>query len=162
MKSVILLSSILLSTLAFADISEEHQKNCETAEVKEMMGESGSCRIVVAPKQFTGTGVCYGKIFEVYNCQLAYSSQPNFTGLHLACGNNPKDLVIDQFMEGSSMAYNVATLIKDSEGNTSIQNDKEEYKIISNSAVKIILGQNPQVSIRFSNGEVSLSEVRCQ
>ncbi|WPU65696.1 hypothetical protein [Peredibacter starrii] len=161
MKFALIIFSTLLSTLAFADLAEMHQQKCETAEVKELMGENGSCRIVAAPKKFTASGTCTGTFMEMFPCKVTYIAEDSISALSITCGD-PSNPVMSQEMRANSLGYNIAALIKDSEGKTIIQNDETEYKSIQSNALKVVLDNNTiNIALTFQAGDINLTNVSC-
>ena len=161
LKLALIIISTLLSTLAFADLAELHQRNCETPEVKELMGEKGSCRIVAAPKKFTASGTCTGTFMEMFPCKVTYIAEESISALSITCGD-PTNPVMSQEMKANSLGYNIATLIKDSEGKTIIQNDETDYKNIQSNALNVaIINDAISIALTFPSGDINLSNVSC-
>lgn len=159
MKFTLIVLSLLFSTLAQADLAQAHQRNCETPEVKNLVSQGGSCRIVIAPKKFSKPVSCMGKFLEMYVCRVTFAS-----GLmNMTCGADLNTPAINQDMEAEGLSYNVATILKSAGGREVILHDELEYGLISNSALSVLLvGKEASITLRFEQSQVSLTEVVCQ
>lgn len=161
MKFALIVLTALLSTFAHADLAEVHQKNCQKSDVKELMGETGSCRIVVAPTKYTGSGSCTGTFMDI-PCHVSYIAEESISALSVTCGLDPKNPVMSQDMKATGTRYNVATMIKTSEGKDIIQNDENSYKVISSTALRFsIIGDTTTIALLFPAGDAYLNDVSC-
>jgi len=165
--TLLALSLVLASTLAHADLSEKFQANCSTPENLKLIGATGSCRIVVAPKKIEKQGVCVGTFMGSLPCVVSYISVKEGAAMNLTCGTDPKAPVIDQDMGAEAVGYNVATLIKKADGQDVVQNDKTEYSEISSNMVSVslsesVLGVSGAVVIQLQMGAVALTNVTCK
>jgi hypothetical protein len=164
------LSLALLSSLAHADLALEHQKECETEEVKSLMGKSGSCRIVVAPKKIEKQGYCAGILMESLPCVVSYISIKEGAAMNLTCGTDPDDPLINQNMPLEALGYNLALMIKNFNGDDVIRNDKNEYSLFSNDLVNMLVVESSRdgvavktggISMILETGPVALTNVTC-
>lgn len=159
MKFTLIALSLLFSTLAQADLAQVHQRNCETLEAKNLVSQGGSCRIVIAPKKFSKSVMCMGKFLEMYVCRVTFASGI----LNMTCGVDLNTPVMNQDMEAEGLSYNVATILKNAGGREVILHDEVEYGLISNSALSILMvGKDADITLRFEQSQVSLTEVVCQ
>jgi hypothetical protein len=168
--SLLALTIALVSSLAHADLAQEHQKECETAEVKSLMGTTGSCRIVVAPKRIEKQGYCVGTFMGSLPCVVSYISVKAGAAMNLTCGTNAKAPVIDQDMGMEALGYNLALMIKKFNSQDVIHNDRNDYSLFSNSMVNMLVIESSEagvpvqtgaISINLQTGPVSLSNVKC-
>lgn len=166
-QTLIALTLVLASTVAHADLAEKFQANCSTPENQKLIGATGSCRIIVAPKKIERQGVCVGTFMGSLPCVVRYISVKEGAAMNLTCGTDPKAPVIDQDMAAEAIGFNVATLIKKADGQDVVQNDKTEYAQISNNMVEVGLSENAlgttgSVLITLQMGQVALTNVTCQ
>lgn len=168
MKHTLLaLSLVLASTLAHADLAEKFQANCSTPENLKLIGATGSCRIIVAPKKIEKQGVCVGTFMGSLPCVVSYISVKEGAAMNLTCGTDPKAPVIDQDMGAEAVGFNVATLIKKADGQDVVQNDKTEYSQIASNMVEVTmstnaLGTTGSVTLQLQMGAVALTNVSCR
>lgn len=165
--TLIALSLVLASTLAHADLAEKFQANCSTTENLKLIGATGSCRIVVAPKKIEKQGVCVGTFMTSLPCVVSYISVKEGAAMNLTCGTDPKAPVIDQDMAAEAVGFNVATLIKKADGQDVVQNDKSEYSQISSNMLDLTLtesalGITGSIIISLQMGQVALTNVTCR
>src|SRR5687768_4503692 len=94
-KTILTLISILAlsSTLVFAetdtDPAEELQAaRCESEEALELMGEGGTCRLLVAENHVKSKkGYCVGQSLLDYTCEINFESKDNGDAtVKLKCG----------------------------------------------------------------------------
>lgn len=166
-NTLIALSLVLASTLAHADLAEKFQANCSTPENLKLIGATGSCRIVVAPKKIEKQGICVGTFMGSLPCAVSYISVKEGAAMNLTCGTDPKAPVIDQDMNAEAVGFNVATLIKKADGQDVVQNDKTEYSEISSNMVSVSLIDaagitTGAVTIQLQMGAVQLTNVTCR
>lgn len=155
--SLLALSLVFASTLAHADLAEKFQENCNTAEVKALTGATGSCRIIVAPKKIERQGYCLGTFMGSLPCVVSYIAVAEGAAMNLTCGTDPNAPVINQDMEAEAIGYNVATLIKKVDGQDVVQNDKNDYKQISNRMVAISMVDSVDNGVNTTTGSVLLT-----
>lgn len=166
-NTLIALSLVLASTVAHADLAEKFQANCSTPENLKLIGATGSCRIVVAPKKIEKQGVCVGTFMGSLPCVVSYISVKEGAAMNLTCGTDPKAPVIDQDMGAEAVGFSVATLIKKADGQDVVQNDKSEYSQISSNMLEVTLtdtalGTTGAVTISLQMGQVALTNVTCR
>lgn len=133
---------LILFTLAFffstqfakAELGESLQSTCETAETKALVGQNGSCRVVVAPKKVERSGFCRGKLLMNFSCDIFYSIGPGVSEVSLACGqayeSNPATV-----LPATATGFNAATFITSNDGVTEVKNDPNEYLHIKNDLI---------------------------
>src|SRR5690606_6740044 len=109
--TLIALSLALVSSLAHADLAEDHAKNCQTSEAISLAGKTGSCRVVVAPKKIETQGFCVGTLLGALPCGVTYISIKEGALINLTCGTDASNPTIDEDMLSEAIGYNVATLI---------------------------------------------------
>ncbi|WP_408098635.1 hypothetical protein ACJVC5_06910 [Peredibacter sp. HCB2-198] len=163
MKLALIVLTALLSTFAHADLAEVHQKNCQKSDVKELMGETGSCRIVVAPTKYTGSesGSCTGTFMDI-PCSVSYITEESISALNITCGLDPRNPMMSQDMKATGSSYNVATIIKTSEGKDIIQNDETNYNVVSSNSLRLtITGETTTIALLFPAGDSYLNDVHC-
>lgn len=170
-QSLLALTLILASSVAFADVAEKHQKNCESVEAKSLMGATGSCRVIIAPKKIEKQGVCIGTFMGSLPCVVTFIAVTEGSAMNLTCGADPKAPVINQDMEAEAAGYNVATLIRKADGQDVVLNDKSEYSMFSNRMVDVsivdsvangIAVSTGSVLLSLQSGQVALSNVTCK
>jgi hypothetical protein len=170
-QSLLALSLVLVSSVAFADPSEKHQKNCETPEAKSLMGTTGSCRIILAAKKIEKQGVCIGTFMGSLPCAVSYVAVPEGAAMNLTCGTDANAPVINQDMEAESAGYNVATLIRKADGQDVVVNDKNEYSLFTNRMLDVSIMDTTVAGVKVStatillslqSGQVALSNVTCK
>lgn len=169
--SLLALTLALVSSVSLADPVLKHQKNCETPEVKAMMGTTGSCRIVLATKKIEKQGACVGTFMGSLPCIVTFIAVKQGAALNLTCGTDMNAPVINQDMEAEASGYNVATLIRQADGQDVVQNDKNDYSMFSNRMMDVtimdtILGGVPlstgTVVLSLQSGQVPLTNVTCR
>lgn len=156
-QSLLALSLILVSSVSFADIAENHQKNCETPEAKKLMGTTGSCRIVIAPKKIEKQGLCTGTFMGSLPCAVTFIAVKEGAAMNLTCGTDANAPVINQDMEAEASGYNVATLIRKADGQDVVQTDKNAYTMFTNRMVDVSIVDSVVNGVAVSTGSVSLS-----
>ncbi len=156
-QSLIALALVLVSSVSLADVAEIHQKNCETPEAKKLMGATGSCRIVLAPKKIEKQGMCTGTFMGSLPCAVTFVAVPEGAAMNLTCGTDANAPVINQDMEAEASGYNVATLIRKADGQDVVQNDKNEYSMFSNRMVDVSIVDSMVNGVAVSTGTVLLS-----
>ena len=162
LKLSLILLSVFISTFAYADLAEFHQKNCDAPEAKKFIGTNGSCRIVIAPKALETMGQCTGNVFGDTPCTVTYVSNKGGAAMNLTCGEDLKNPVINQDMDAKGVSYNVATILTKENQKETIVNDKNDYKIVSNPALKVILvGTDASIILSLENGSVPFTDVKC-
>lgn len=169
--SLLAFSLLALSSVAFADLGEMHAQNCETPAVKSMIGSTGSCRVVIAPKKIEKQGVCTGVFGNSLPCTVTFISNSSVSGLNLTCGNDPKTPVINQDMEAEATGYSVATLIRKADGQDVVVNDENEYSFFTNRMIDVYVVESESngvattsgnIVLSLQSGAVSLSNVTCR
>ena len=161
--SLFAIAALLLSSVAMADLGEKHQKNCETPEVKSLVGEAGSCRIVVTPKKLEKRGVCVGLFMGALPCYVSYISVPEGAAMNLTCGNDLNNPDLNQDMSAEGTSYNVATLIRTNSGETVVKHDASTYEMVASGIVSVLLDPvSPEITIQLQTGPVSLTNTFCQ
>lgn len=156
-QSLLVLTLVLASSVAFADPSEKHQKNCETPEAKSLMGATGSCRIVVAAKKIEKQGVCVGTFMGSLPCVVSFIAVPEGAAMNLTCGTDMNAPVINQDMQAEAAGYNVATLIRKADGQDVVQNDKNDYSLFTNRMVDVSITDTVIAGVKVSTGTILLS-----
>lgn len=155
--------ALLVSSVALADLAERHQKNCETDEVKSLVGQNGSCRIVIAQKKLEKRGLCFGIFMGSLPCYVSYLSVKEGAAMNLTCGTDIDNPTINQDMAAEAAAYDVATLISTNDGKTVVKNDASDYSIVASNMLSIFpAATNPEIVINLQSGPVSLTDVVCQ
>lgn len=162
----LIISTLIISASTFADLGEDHAKNCELTSVKKLMGNKGSCRVVIAPKKIKKSGSCTGTFQKTMSCTISFDSESKDVGMNLKCGD-AEDPVINQDMEAEFIGYNVTTLVKNSEGKDIIVQDKTNYSLISNRMITISLNESDEnssskVLIDLDAGSVELEDLSCK
>lgn len=170
--SLFILSLLSLSSLAQAqseNILKPFLKECETSEVKNIVGETGSCRIIVVPKgKFAPKkGVCIGTFMGVLPCVVNYYAAYGSGAVGLTCGTDPMDLSIDEAFQAETANFNVATIINGATGQDLILDNKFNYTSLSSRKLNVLLAESSQdvqakVEINLGSSIVELSEVTCQ
>ena len=167
---LIALSLALVSSLAHADLAEDHAKNCQTSEVKSLAGKTGSCRVVIAPKKIETQGFCVGKLMGALPCGVTFIAIKEGAFVNLTCGTNPDAPSINEDMMAEAIGYNVATLISKENSRDVVLNDSNEYALISNRLIDIRLTQSnvngitnktATIGISLQAGVVQLQNVTC-
>lgn len=156
-QSLLFLALALASSVAFADPAEKLQKNCETPEVKSLMGATGSCRVIVAVKKVKKEGVCAGTLMGSLPCVVTYFSVSAGAAMNITCGPDATFPVINQDMEAEAAGYNVAILIKKADGQDVVLNDKNEYSMITNRMVDVSIVDTVVAGVQVSRGLILLS-----
>lgn len=159
--SLLVVIALLMSSIALADLGEFHQKNCETDEVKGLMGGKGSCRIVIAPKKLVNQGSCMGMFMNSLPCYVTYIAAAEGAAMNLTCGTNLNDPQINQDLAATATSYNVATLINSNDGKTIVKNDPKEYGFLSGGFLTVVLGETPEIIIELQTGPATLTNVVC-
>lgn len=161
--SLVAFSLLVFGLTAKADLGETHQGNCETPEVKSLMGETGTCRIVITRKPVKKMGVCSGMFAGKLPCHVTYFSTIAGSGMNLTCGEDLGNPAINQDMPAEAVGYNVASIVTTKEGKTIVQNDSTEYSYFASSMLMLRpLRRNAQILIQLEQGPVALTGVRCQ
>lgn len=149
-RLILALVVALTSSLAFADLATELQKkNCSN--------ETGSCRVIVAPKKIEKQGYCIGMFMDKLPCIVSYISVKEGAAMNLTCGTDPKKPVLNQDMPAEALGYNVATLITISDGQDIVKNDPNEYLMISNRMVDVSIVSSDDNGVVTTTGKVVLS-----
>lgn len=163
LKLTLILLSALISTFAYADLAEMHQQNCESEEAKQLMGGTGSCRIVIALKPLISAGRCTGTVFGTIPCIVTYiSSNSAGASINLTCGEDISNPMINQDMDAKGRSYNVATIFTKPDQKETIINDGNDYKLVSSSALSLMLiGTSASIVMSLENGNVPFSNVNC-
>ena len=153
----------LTSSFAFADLATDLQrKNCAT--------ETGSCRVIVAPKKIEKQGYCVGLFMGQTPCVVSYISVKEGAAMNLTCGADPKNPILDQDMPAEVLGYNVATLISKVDGQDIVKNDPSDYIMISNRMVEVmitsldnngVITSSGQIQLSLQSGPVALTNVSC-
>lgn len=160
--SLLTLSLVFISSLAHADLVEDFQKNCQTTDVLKLIGETGACRVIIAPKKVQLKGSCVGN-FGPLTCVVQYDS--SLKAMNLNCG---ADANID--FPAAGLQFQVATLIKKADGQSLIINDETVYKQISSEALEINLKETlvdgvtstaSSMTITTGTGRLDFTEVVC-
>lgn len=149
-----------------------HAEVCESSVVEKLKGENGSCRIVISPKKLVKQGSCTGNLGGDLPCTLIFASDKDGATMNINCGKNPQIPDINQEMDAEALGYTVATLIKKSDGQDLIINDKNNYSFFANRMIRIFLVESPAVfgktktsadiTISLDQGKVGLTNVVCQ
>src|SRR5687768_16264119 len=139
-----------MTTAAHADLAEDLQKkNCAT--------ETGSCRVIVAPKKIEKQGYCVGIFMGKIPCVVSYISAKEGAAMNLTCGADPKKPILNQDMPAEALGYNVATLITKADGQNVVKNDPNEYTMISNRMVDVSITNLDTNGVVTSTGAIQLS-----
>jgi hypothetical protein len=140
---------------------EQKQQICSSERVKEIIGETGSCRMLVIPQpQETRSGSCVGKMNKLM-CVVKYSLSASEAKMSLKCSTMEQDL------ETTGSSFKVAAILKNSEGKQVLHDDGLTYINLSSSLVKLKLQledgilKDQQVSIDLGLGGVPLTDVLC-
>lgn len=169
--SVLAVTLLALSTLAQADLGELHARNCEAPEVKTLMGKTGSCRVVVAPKKIETLGSCSGTFMGQLACVVTFAVSPEGAAMNLTCAKDPNNPVINQDMEAEGSGYNVATLVRRANGQDLVINDRSNYALINNKMVEVVVSESivnnvpiktGAVTLNLQSGPVNLQDVTCR
>lgn len=158
----------LFSLNSFAlDLAEKHQSLCESAEVKEIIGEKGSCRIAISLSDVGDKqGVCIGKYMGVLPCSAIYISMPDVAGIKLVCGD-PEKPALDQIVAAQAKNYTVAAVVTKENAQETVINDPAIYTYFDSNLVKVVLSESESlasgtITLNLQTGPVDLSDVKCQ
>lgn len=168
MKNLIILSILAFSSVALAeDPVMKHQKNCETTEARDLMGNNGFCRVVVSPKPVNQQGYCSGIFADKYTCVVSYDADGSSSAiLNLNCGT-AVETVINEDLMTTPVQYSVATIITNN-GRFSVIGDSNRYTLFSHKSMEVSLIQSATgemqgtVTLHFDSGSESLTHVRCE
>ncbi len=168
MKNLIIFSILVFSSFALAeDPVMKHQKNCETAEARSLMGNQGSCRVVISPKPVNQQGYCSGIFADKYTCVVSYDADGSSSAiLNLNCGT-AVETVLNEDLMTTPVQYNVATIISNN-GRFSVIGDTNRYTLFSHKSMDVSLTQSATgeiqgtVTLHFDSGSESLTHVRCE
>lgn len=163
--SALLLVIFSLSVFAQDELGSEVGKYCETAEIKKLIGKTGSCRVIVAPKNFNRKLTCSG-VLGTLNCQTIFDPL-KMEKLNLFCHSDGKPQINYDF-ESKGVSHNIAVLVKKADGTDAVEIASSEITIISSDTVNItmeeIRGKKAAViQITYQPGyTVALQNVVCQ
>lgn len=155
---------------ARADLAQHlHAESCETLEVRALMEDRGSCRILVAPKKIVGQGSCSGLLMDSLNCEVSYFSDGSDASMNLICMNSNKIIVLNQYIPATAVGYTFAALIKTSEGRELLRANSSEQKLFNSELVELWLTTSDtnesltdRIKIKLQNREILLTQVTCQ
>lgn len=163
--SALLLVIFSLSVFAQDELGSEVGKKCETAEIKKLIGTTGSCRVVVVPKNFNKKLACSGTLGSL-NCLTTFDPSKD-EKLNLFCLSDGKPQINYDF-ESKGITHNIAVLVKKADGTDAVEILSSEITIISSDTVNITMEENKGkkaavVQITYQPGyTVSLQNVVCQ
>lgn len=163
---------LCLSTFAMADAAEKQFKqNCESEESRKLIGEKGSCRILMTPKEVEERqGICSGTLGSL-PCDVQYIVAKDEAMMLLTCGLDMKNPTLNHEMQAEASAYSVTTVLKTSEGRNIIKHDKKQYETIDGNVVTInfetiaensVAATSASVVVRLKSGLVSFKNVVCK
>lgn len=157
---------LFVSSLALADLAEDHAKNCLRSDVKNLMGPNGSCRILITPKKIQKSGSCSGVFQKNLPCVATFNSESKDSALNLKCGTDLANPILDQDMEAEFAGYNLTTIVKTSEGKDVVVEDRNQYSIVTNKMILIQLSQSDtadkaRFTMDLENGQIDLEDVTC-
>lgn len=160
LKSILLtLSSFFICSMALADLSLEHVKNCEA--FKDVTDAGGSCRIVVLPKKLEKQGICVGLFNGSLPCVVSYISVKEGAAMNLFCGSE-QNPVVDQDMEAEAIEYRVVTQVTQPDGKIQLIKDPKTYQRVGSAMVTLNLSSEaPEILFALQAGEVPLTNVQC-
>ncbi len=171
--SLLILPLIVLASLAHAQtpvpgILQSFQKECETSEVKSMIGENGSCRVIIAPQKLQSPkkGVCIGTFKNVLPCVINYFSTNGVGAIGLTCGTDPENPSIDQEFRAEAVNFSVATLINTAAGNDIVIEDKMNYMSLTSRMVEVFVTESAteakaKITLKLGSLDSDLSDVTC-
>lgn len=171
MKAISLtLITLLFSSFALADLSEKHFKdNCDSENTKSLIGENGSCRILIQSKPTPQkTGVCTG-ILSTLPCEVLYAVEVEGAAMAFSCGLDKANPVLSHEMEANASLYTVTTVLKTSDGKNMIKQDKKLYEVIEGNVLTLNFEKDletntvtPSIVIRLKSGLVNFKNVECK
>ncbi len=164
MKHLIALT-LLCSLSAYADFSEDHEKICKSKEAKTLMGNKGSCQVVLAPTPTVEvSGRCEGKLSDI-TCRVLVLKTSDSASMNLVCGELDSPL-LTQVLEADVLSYNVSAVIKNSDGEYETINDPKEYHLLTNPALEVQLSQGEKINgkmiLTLQDRSISLTDVVCE
>lgn len=166
MKTIIYSLLAILSANAMAmDLAEKHESMCSRSEAKTEMGDTGSCRIVVALAPVEDSiGTCVGKIFSTIPCQIDYSSSENGANLRVKCGTSAEAPLQ---VPAESLAYTVSAVVTKQDNSETVITDSTNYSYFESSIVSLVLSKTElsaaaSITLNLKSGPIELTDVVCQ
>lgn len=163
--SALLFIVFSFSTFAQDELGRAVGKKCEAPEIKKMIGATGSCRVVVAPKNFNKRLACTGTLGQL-NCLTTFEPS-KAEKLNLYCVSDGKPQINYDF-EAKGLSHNIAVLVKKADGDDAVEVSSTELIIISSDTVNITAEETngkraAVVEITYQPGyTVALQNVSCK
>lgn len=170
MNRLMLSALLLLSFNALsADLAENHQALCETAEAKALKGKTGSCLIIISNLKNSEEqqGICTGKFMDVIPCTALYISMKEGSVVRVSCGADPKSPLLYQVLPADSKSYTVSAMITKDDGSTDFISNNSKNSYFESELISIAISSEADkksgtVTLQMENGKVDLSEVKCE
>jgi hypothetical protein len=156
---------LALSLPAVAGTVEDFSEKCQTNEIQKLMGENGSCRVVIVPKKMSRTGECEGNYLEKYHCNVKFNTKIEVPEAQIYCHENSVPyLELDTMAEGAS--FEIVTLIQKSDQEF-IRSDKTTYNSIITDIVDVQFTEtgktiSSSIQMKTTEGSVPMTNVSCR
>jgi hypothetical protein len=142
------------------------QNICQNDDVLKLVGNKGSCRMVLAPKKIEILGECQGVYAGSLPCKINYVSDKTESILHMKCGADPENPSVDQSMEAQVSSFNLAAIVQPESGKTIVVSDPNLYTTITNQMIEIIITETEgkkesAILIHTQGGKQAFSDVSC-
>jgi hypothetical protein len=120
------------------------------------MGAKGSCRIIIAVKKVESQGSCVGVFRNAVNCSITYVTTAKDSISKLVCGKDLENPDMERVTKADIQIFEVATMIKKSDGQDVIQNDKNNYKLVSTPELNLMITESKVDGIKQASGSADL------
>lgn len=150
------------SSFAFADLAQRHMVNCESEEVKSLMGDNGSCRLLIKSKPLLHKGSCTGLLQQTLPCTVFLLSDGTQTEMGLRCGFDPEKPMIADDSLAEAIQYKVLAVVESNDGKQILQQDTATYKAFLGNNVEVYMSEKgAEVNLNTEIGILKLSQVSC-
>lgn len=168
--SLIALFLLSLTSFAYADLGQVLDEKCSHKEIKDLIGSTGSCRVVVAPKPLIKKGACAGTLYGTLKCVVSYFSTRDQGAMNITCMSGSSK-TIDETMEAEGIAYSSVMILKTASGHDLVGNNPEDIHVISNGAITMLLAETNingekeifgEVTLKLESRNYTLTDLVCQ
>lgn len=158
---------LTISSVAVADQAENRQAICHSPQAKSLMGERGSCRVVIAPMKIEKRGSCRGLFQSSLPCIVTFEANSTDSLMNILCGTDLSNPVLNQDLEAQILGYKTIAIAKDSEGIDHLISDHNTYSLITHPLVELqtiedSMGVKGEITLALEQGSVNLTDVVCQ
>jgi hypothetical protein len=156
---------------AKADLAVVHQDICLSDNTKALMGEHGSCRMIITPINDHTSGSCVGNLGDELSCEVKFNLDSKSGSMVLNCGKDLKNPDLSQEFEVKSHSYRVSALIQKVDGTFSLTSSPIIYRYVSHSMMTVLVSDQlvhgkqeraAEIMLSTGQGNFYLSQIKCE